>query len=277
MSEWLKRLLERSQNPLVRGIALSAIAFFSVMGLVTIISDAGFSEEIQNNRGLVWAGSVGIALMVPFGWSFRQQYKELTDSRSLVDQLQGEISDLKEQRDRAAQERDSGFALMKLYKAEIREDTISALQRLAFLAIKQEQWREKGAKVERLRVEETAAADDQGMYFGVEWPIVVIINLGAEDDVMEHMKFSVQDPTDLHEYGVIEIREVHPNGAQCRILEISDRAFWNDAELAVQEGRAWVADAPANMILPVSALKGIPPESAQQLLTWLRSIRGIEL
>ncbi len=277
MSEWLKRQVERSQNPLVRVIARSALAFIFVMGLVTVISAAGFSEEIQENRELLWAGTGGIALMVGFGWSYWQQYKELADSRSLIVQLQGEITDLKEERDRFAQERDSVFELMKLYKAEVREDTISALQRLAFLAIKQEQWREKEAKVERLRVEETVAADDEGMYFEVEGRIVVMINLGREDDVMEHMKFSVHDPTDLHEYGVIEIREVHLNGAQCRILEISDRAFWNDAEQAAQQGRAHVSDAPANIIVPVPALKEIPPESAQQLLTWLRSIRRIEL
>ena len=277
MSEWLKRQLERSQNHLVRAIALYAIAFLSLMGFVTIISDAGFSQEMHDYRGLVWAGTGGMALMVAFGWSYWQQYKELTDSRRLIHQLQGEISDLKGERDRFAQERDSALELMKSYKAEVREDTITALQRLAFVAIKQEQWRDKGAKVERLRVEETAAADEEAMYLGVDGHIDVMINLGAEDDVMEHMKFSVHDPTDLHEYGVIEIREVHPNGAVCRILEISDRAFWNDAEQAVQEGRARVSDAPANMITPVSELREIPPEGAQQLLIWLRGIRRLEV
>ena len=277
MSDMLKRQLERGQNPLLRVIALFALTFSSVIGIVTMISGAGFEKEIQNNRGLVWAVIGGIALMVAFGWQYWQQYKELGDSRGLIDQLQGKITHLKEQRDRFAQERDSVFELMKSYKAEVREDTINALQHLALFAIKREQWREKEAKVERLRVEESVAADDEGMHFEVEGRIVVMINLGAEDGVMEHMKFSVHDPTDLHEYGVIAIRAVHPNGAQCRISEISDRAFWNDAEQAAQEGRAYVSDAPANIILPVSALKEIPPESAQQLLSWLRSIRRIEL
>jgi len=276
MPEWLKQQL-KNPNPWVRIIALFVITFSSFMGFVTVISDTGFSQEIQNNRALVWAVALAMALFVAVGWSYWRQHRELTDSRTLVNQLQDEISNLEKQRDRFGEERDSALKLMQSYKAEVQEDTINTLQRLALLAIKQEQWREKEAKVERLRVEEAMPVDDESMDFGFEERIIVLINLGTEDDVMEHMRFSVQDPTDMHEYGIVEILEVHRNGARCGIVEVLDSAFWNDVRQAAQEGRSCVLDAPTNVIVPVSALKEIPPESAQQLLTWLRNIRRVEL
>jgi len=219
-----------------------------------------------------------MALLVTVGWLHFRKHKRIIDLRNLADQLEKEISDLMEERDRLIQERESAFRLMELYKAQTQEDIINQLQRIAMFCIMQEQWRKKGAKVERLRTEEAVESiGGEGADFEIVERITVIINLGTQDKVLKSIRFIVQDPTDSHEYGVIEVREVHQNGATCRILNISDVAFWSDAVEAAQEGRPCISEVSANVIVPDSALKEISPESAKQLLVWLQSISRVEL
>jgi hypothetical protein len=277
MNEWLQQTWERSKHPFVRTGVLFLIVFFAVLGLASMISDTGFAQEVQERRTLVWTGAAGIALVIAVGWLYYRNHRELTDSRNLIDQLRDEISDLENKSDRLVQERESAFRLMKSYRTQTQESVIDELQRLALFGIMQEQWRKTGAPIERLRVEETTPDSAASVYSVIEECIVVIVNLGKQDKVVEGMKFIVQDPTDSHEYGMIEVREVHPDGAICTLLEIADMAFWGDAVQAAQEGRPAILDTSVNVIVPASALKEIPQESAEQLLVWLQNIRRAEL
>lgn len=277
MSEWLQKLWKGSKHPLVRTIILFMTVFLAVLGLASTISDAGFAREIQEHRALVWKFSFGIALVIALGWLIFKREKELMRSRQLVGKLQQEISRLKEELSRSVKERDSAFELMKQYRAQTQEDVLNQLQQLALFGMLQEQWRKKGAKVERLRVEEATQIEIKDQDLEIEKQIAVIVNLGARDEVVAGMEFIVQDPADCHEYGIIRVQGVYPSGASCIILQMSDMAFWNDVVEAVEQKRPQVFDAPSNMIVPVSPLREIPSESAQELLTWLQNIRRAEL
>ncbi len=274
MNGWLQQAWEKSKSPYVRAPIMFAIMFLSVLGLTSLISDTGFAQEVHEYRVLVWIGSALIALIVAVGWLCYRNHRQLTGDKALICQLQEEITTLKAEKDRDVQKLESAFRLMEKYKAQTQEDIIARLQQLALFSIMQKQWLRKGARVERLRVEQPKSTEE---YSEVKERIAVIVNLGAEDKVTAHMPFIVQDPTDSHQYGVIEIQEVHPEGATCRIVEIADVAFWSDALQAASEERPAIVEPSANVIMPASALKEIPPESAEQLLAWLQNIRRIEL
>jgi ribosomal protein L9 len=277
MNDWLQRKWKKSKHPFVKAIALFILVFLAILGGISLISDTGFAREVQENRVLLWLITAAMASVAALGWLIHHISRELSDSKNLIDQLRDENSNFKNQLERVEQERESAFELMKPYKAQTQEEIINELEQLAQFAIMREQWRKKEAKVDRLRSEESVTNGDEDM-IGADQRVIVIINLGEQDRVMKHMRFVVQDPTDSHEYGVLEVQELYRNGAKCTILQISDMAFWSDVVQAAREGRPFVSDTPAaNVIVPQTPLREISPESAEELLSWLQNIRRAEL
>ena len=270
MEAWLQRIIQTTKSPWVHWGASLVLIFLAILGIVSIVSDIGFADVVTRFRVPILIASGIVALFSVGSWYLYHQRQELTKLRSTVDELKRKVDDLE-------QEKESAFRLMEKYRAQAQEDIINHLKRLAIFRIMQEKWREKGAKVERLRVEEITAIEGIDPEFAAKERITVIINLGAHDNIMKGMGFIIQDPTDSRKYGVIVVEEVHPRGATCRIVEISHRAFWGDAVQALKEAKSCILDAPTNVIVPDSPLKEISLESAQQLLTWLQSIERTEL
>ena len=270
MEAWLQRIIQTTKSPWVHRGALLVLILLAILGIVSIVSDIGFADVVTRFRVPILGASGILALLSVGSRYLYQQRQELTKLRTTVDKLHREVNDLEQQKE-------SAFRLMEQYRAQTQEDIINHLKRLAIFRIMQEKWRQKGAKVERLRIEETTAVEGIDPEFAAQERTTVIINLGEHDNIMKGMAFTVQDPTDSRKYGVIVVKEVHAQGASCSIVEISDRAFWGDALEAWKEGKPCVVEAPTNVIVSHSPLKEISLDSAQQLLVWLQSIERTEL
>lgn len=77
MIEWPRQQSRKTRDPFLRATLRFVVVFSPLMGLVAILSDTGFSQEIQQNRVLVWVGPAALALVVAFVWSVWHQYSEL--------------------------------------------------------------------------------------------------------------------------------------------------------------------------------------------------------
>ena len=270
MEDRLKRIMETAKSPWIVGGALLILVFIAILKIVALLSDIGFSDVVTGYRVPIVIAAAIVALLLVVVHYLDSKRQELIELRAAVDKLHGKVDDLEQQKD-------SAFRLMKHYRAQAQEDIINHLKRLAIFGIMQEKWRKKGAKVERIRIEEFSSVEDIDPAFADQERTTVIINLGECDSIMKDMTFIVQDPTDSRKYGVIVVNEVHPEGATCRIVEISDQAFWGDTLQAWQEGKSCILEAPTNVIVSDSPLKEIPSDRAQQLLVWLQSIERAEL
>lgn len=271
MEAWIQRIRQTTKSPWIRSGALFVLIFLAILGIVSLGSGIGFADVVVRFRVPILITSGIASLLFAGGWSLYRKRQELIKLRGTVDELQRKVNDLEQQKE-------SAFRLMQAYRTQTQEGVINLLKRLAIFGIMQEKWRQKGAKVERLRVEEEiAAVEGVAPELAAQEQTTVMINLGKHDNVMKGMAFIVQDPTDSRKYGVIVVEGVHSQGATCRIVEISDRAFWGDALQALEEGKSCVLEAPSNVIVPDSPLKEISLDSAQQLLVWLQSIERTEL
>lgn len=277
MDEWLQRARAKTTHPGVRAI----ISFLFVLSLlmlpVSVASDTGFGAEVQRHRLLVWIIAVVVAAIVTAVWAYYDLWRKLGKNRIEMDQLRKTVETTRAERDRSEQEKESAFKLMQSYKAQTQEDIMSQLEQLAAFSIMKDNWREKEARVERLRTQQAAAIDSSSSELEIVERIEAIINLGVGDKVSEGMRFIVADPVDSYEYGRVQIRRVHEAGSTCSITRISNPAFWEKALSAAQEGRPSVSEASANALTPDSAIQDISSESAEELLVWLQKIRKVEL
>lgn len=73
MNESLHQMWEKSRNPHVQAFLLMAIEFLSLLGLASLISDTGFSQEVQKYRYVVWIGSALIASGTAIFWLYNRR------------------------------------------------------------------------------------------------------------------------------------------------------------------------------------------------------------
>jgi|ERR1051325_768165 hypothetical protein len=269
MVDWLKRIWKRPAITSVTVLGLFLTIPWLILGVVSTLSDVGFSTEIANYRWkiLLVAGGAGVLAVTLYLYWFL--YYQQKTSRF-------EIRVLKQQNQDLNAQNESVLRLMERYKAEAQEDIFNRLKQLALYSIHQQAWKAKGARVERFRVE-SRGAEAVGNGNALE-RVTVLISLGSGDEVMRGMKFLVQDPTDLKEYGTIVIRECHPNGSVCSIFEIQHAAFWSKVTEAVSSGNtSEVIAAPPNVIVPNNPFKELTSDNAKQLLEWLQKLSPIDL
>lgn len=271
MEEWLNKLWDRWKNKKVGFVVLFLLVLLAILTIVALLSDIGFSDEVKSNRIWILKIAVSSALIIVFAYVCYRIYNLISGLKQRIQELEGNLGNVE-------QERDSALRLMERYRAEAQESIFNKLKQLAIFGIKQQEWKTKGAKVDRFRIEQISTSDNSDISTLIEH-ITVLINVGLQDDVLKGMRFIVQDPTDSQKYGVILVKETYDAGAACTIVETNHQAFWVDVIQNVQlrNGGTRILTAHANVIVPSTYLKEINPESAKQLLEWVQTLEGTEL
>ncbi len=272
MEDWLKDLWHKFKYKKIGLAILFIIVLFAILNPVSLISDIGFAEEVRHYRTLILKVALIVALVFIFVSYHINLYRERNTLKRTIKGLQSKV-------DEVEQDKESAFRLMERYKEEAQEDILNRLQQLATFSLRQQEWQQKGAKIERFRLEPSLNQSNLHTELIIAENVTVLINLGAQDSVTKGMRFIVQDPNDLQRYGVIIINECSEKGSACKIIEMSHQAFWYEVVQAVEskEGKAKILTASANMIVPDSPLKDMPPDGAKRLLEWLQTIKGVEL
>ena len=232
--------------------------------MIAQLSDVGFSSEVIKYRWwiIISALSLGVLAVVFYiYWFLYYQLRTLrTDNKDLIEQ------------------RDSAFRLMKRYKAEAHEDIFKRLTELAVSNILESSWKEKGARVERFRVEQSAVGNEDLHTNGSLDRVTIFINLGNKDGVLIGMRFFVQDPTDFKTYGTIVVNDCHEKGSTCSIVETDHPAFWAEVMEALRSpADSPIIQASPNVIISTSPFKELSSENAIQLMDWLTKLERVEL
>lgn len=271
MEEW-KKLWHGFRVGKIGLAILFLVVLFAGLNFIALVSDIGFAEEITNYRIQILKITFTSVLVLILVSYYIRIYHERNTFRTRVSELEDKVCDLEQQKD-------SAFRLMERYKGEAQEDIFKKLKQLAIFSLRQQEWQSKGAKIDRLRVEESLVVNDLDIELIVAELTTVLINIGDQDNVLTGMRFIVQDPTDSRKYGVILVKETSDNGAACKIVEMNHPAFWYEVIQTIEskEGKAKIFTASANVIVPYSALKNMHPDSAKQLLEWLQTVEGTEL
>jgi hypothetical protein len=191
--EWLKKFLRRPALSAVALLAVGSSIPWAALGVVSVVSDIGFSEEVKNYRWWIILASLALGVLADVIYVFWYLRYRLGVQRSEIDRLTRENEDLHEQKE-------SVFRLMKRYEAEAQESIFQRLTALAVSSIRESEWKKKGAKVERSRVERAPENDKDLQSTDSLYRVRVLINLGNNDGVITGMRFFVQDPTDLKKY-----------------------------------------------------------------------------
>lgn len=272
MEDWLKKLWMEFKHSKTGLVILFLIILSSGLNLVALVSDIGFSEEIKQYRLLILEIALGAGVVFILITYHIRIFQERNKFKDQVDELQRKLVDLE-------QEKESAFRLMERYKGEAQEDIFNRLNQLVIFSLKQHEWQNKGARVERFRIEEFILDNKLDVELLIAERVTVIISIGTQDGVLKGMRFIVQDPTDLRRYGVIEVKETAPSGAVCAIVGMDHQAFWYEVlqTIEAKEGKAKILNALANTIVPHSALKNMNPDNARELFEWLQTIKGTEL
>jgi hypothetical protein len=72
MEDWLRQIWERGKSPYARAFVLFVLLLLAELGLISVISDTGFSTEVQQYREFVWIAAIVIASLVAVIWLWRQ-------------------------------------------------------------------------------------------------------------------------------------------------------------------------------------------------------------
>jgi len=272
MEDWLKDLWHKLKYKKIGLAILFFIILFALLNPVSLVSDIGFAEEVRHYRALILEVALAIALVIIFISYHISLYRERNTLEQSIRELRSKVDELE-------QDKESAFRLMERYKEEAQEDILNRLKQLATFSLRQQEWQQKGAKIERFRLEPSLNESNLHTEIIIAENVTVLINLGVQDNVAKGMRFIVQDPNDLQRYGVITVNECSENGSACKIIEMSHQAFWYEVVQAVEskEGKAKILTASANIIVPDSPLKDMPPDGAKRLLEWLQTIKGVEL
>jgi hypothetical protein len=274
MVDWLKKHWRNPRFKRFSFLILFVIILGVILEVITVLSDIGFSDEVTTYRWWILLGAAVIGLLGVTVYDYISTYKERKDLRSEKEKLEQSNSDLNEQKE-------SAFRLMEAYKAEAQEDIFNRLKHLAIFSIHQQDWKQRGAKIDRFRVEQRIPPETESQIGGdTLGRVTILINLGSKDNVMKGMKFIVQDPADLKKYGTIVVRECHENGSACSIIETHHPAFWSEVREALQSpdhDSGVIIAASSNVIVPNNPFRELSSENAKQLLDWLQRLEGIEL
>lgn len=269
MLEFLHRLFNRPVLTVLTLVILFFAITWSCLGVISVLSDVGFSIEITQYRWWIVLVAVCAGVLSILSYIYWYLWHQVKDLRLQLITLKSENRDLNEQRD-------SAFRLMKRYRSEAQESIFTRLRELALSGILAPTWKEKGAKVERFRVEQSVVAElhaDDSLS-----RVTIFINLGDKDGVLIGMRFIVQDPVDFKKYGTIVVNKCHEGGSACSIVDVDHAGFW----APVIEALRSPADTPIihalpNAIIPSSPYQLLTDESAVQLLDWLIKLEGVEL
>lgn len=271
MFEWLQKLLRR---PAVTAVSLLLLFFgipWVILGIVSVVSDVGFSSEITKYRWWIvgTAAALGVLAVVLYLYWFLYHQVML---------LRLEVSTLRSQNQDLTEQKESAFRLMERYKTEAQEDIFKRLRELAISSILQPKWKKKGARVERFRVEGSVLGNEDLHVQDSLDRVTIFINLGSRDGVLTGMRFFVQDPTDFKKYGTIVVNACHEGGSSCSIVETDHPAFWVEIREALRSpSDSPIIQATQNIIVPTSPYKELDPENATQLLDWLIKLESVDL
>lgn len=274
MVDWLKK---HWRDPRFRRFSV-LILFLIILGVIleviTVLSDIGFSDEVTRYRWWILLGATVVGLLGVTLYDYINVYRERNSLRNQKGELEQSNADLNEQKE-------SVFRLMEAYKAEAQEDIFNRLKHLAIFSIHQQDWKQRGAKIDRFRVEQRMSQETGSDISGDTLSrVTILINLGSKDNVMKGMKFIVQDPADLKKYGTIIVRECHENGSACSIIETDHPAFWSEVKEALQSANhdsGVIIQASSNIIVPNNPFRELSSENAKQLLDWLQRLEAVEL
>jgi hypothetical protein len=271
MEDWLQQLWKKPQFKSIAFLLLFLLIVYAALNQVALMSDVGFSDEIKSYRWWILLAVGIVGFVGVFGYHYFQLYRERKTLLSQLEKLSNDNDDL-------IQQKESLLRLMEAYKSEAQEDILNRLRQLAIFSIRQQEWKARGARVERFRIEESRINGDESEIDIVE-RITVLVSIGAKDDVSRGMRFIIQDPTDNQKYGTIVVRECYESGAACSVVEMTHPAFWGDIReaLELKGGKVGIVSASANILVPQTPFKELTLESAKQLLDWLQKLEGVEL
>ncbi len=268
--EFLHKLLNRPALTVITLVLLFFVIAWSCLGVISVLSDAGFSKEITEYRWWIVLGAACAGVVSVLTYIYWYFWHQVSDLRSQVGALRSENRDLTEQKE-------SALRLMERYRSEAQESIFKRLQDLALSGILAPVWKEKGAQVQRFRIERVT--DTEGLHTKDSLDrVTVFINLNDKDGVMIGMPFFVQDPVDFKKYGTIVVKECHEQGSTCSIVDTEHTGFWTPVIKALQSPNdAEIINAMPNIITPTSPYQQLADNSAVELLDWLNKLEDVEL
>jgi hypothetical protein len=271
MVEWLQQTLRKPKLSVPTLFGIGAAIPWLALGAVAVFSDIGFAEEVKANRWRIISGSLLLGLVGVAAYVYWFLCYRVRTLQSEIGKLQRDNQDLNDQKE-------SVFRLMKRYEAEAQESIFERLEALALSSIMHAEWKKKGARVERARVEKASKGDEDLQSLDSLYRVTVFINLGQQDSVFSGMRFFVQDPTDLRNYGTIVINECHAEGSSCSIVHMDHQGFWADVLEALQSpDESPIIQAPPNILVSTSPFKELSEESAAELIDWLLKLKRVKL
>ena len=267
MENWLQDLLHRTSYKSIRIIITIIIVFLALAGLISLIGDLGFGDEIVRYRWQIWLVLVILSIIVVLVY-------EVVKGLRMISNLNNQIKDINRQLDEAKLQEESLLRLMEKYKRAAYSEVLDHLSRLLILTAKREQWQTNQAQVTKVRVKPFSGAEAIDPEFARKERIDVIINIGQKAGVCEGMEFLVRDPQIPLDYGVISVRKVHADGAICTLIEELDAGFWAQFQESTDKHASNILEVADNRIVPnlPPTFDSITPESADNLRTIISKI-----
>lgn len=267
MENWLQDLLHKTSCKSIRIFITIIIVFLALAGLIALINDLGFGDDIVKYRFQISLVLIILSIIVVL------VYEVVKDTR-MISNLNNQIKDINGQLDEAKVQAESVLRLMEKYKRAAYAEVLDHLNRLLIYTSKREEWQANQAQVTKVKVKPFSGAEAIDLEFARKERIDVIINIGQKAGVREGMEFLVRDPQIPLDYGVISVREVHPDGAYCTLIEEFYAGFWAKIHETTEKNTPKILVVADNRIVPnlPTAFYSITPESADNLRTTISKI-----
>jgi cell shape-determining protein MreC len=267
MEDWLNKVLRSTKNTSVRIIIMMFVVFLALAGLISLVGDLGFGENIATYRWQIWIILIVLSVIGVLTY-------EVIKGTRMVSSLNNQIKVIKDQLEEAKKREDSLLRLMEKYKRSAYAEVLQHLDRLLILVIKRDEWLTNDAHVSKVRIKPYSGAEVIDPEFARKERIEIIISIGQKAGVTEGMEFLMTDSQIPLEYGLISVSKVYADGASCILIEELDTGFWAQFHGLTKKQAAKIVEAPDNRIVPYlpNTFDAITPESAENLRTIISKI-----
>lgn len=229
-------------------VVLSLIVI--VLGILATARILGFGSGIENNRGVVSVSALAVAFLLGLGYEVWRLTGRLEKKASCISDLESKVENLEESISSLEKEKSFLSRLMEGYKNYTHDEVLKKLHIILNTLDKKEEWEKSDACVDRVKVKPDDTPDGVDIKHKVSKLADVMINIGKDSGVSKGVIFRVVDPSSMELYGKIEVVDVSPKSAVCRLSPDYNSVFWSEIEKCVDKNSNCIIGVTSNLIKP---------------------------
>lgn len=254
----------------LRGLLYAA----ALGGVVALVSDIGFGDEITASRGHFVAWMLALGALTSCAKEILDFENAARGHVASLNEANTEVARLNLLNESLGEDKESLLRLMESYKSSAYVDIVDQLETFLHARISLSELEGARLQAERARIDSEASPNDVPADIKMTHRAIIIISGGKEQGVREGMSFHVVDPDTGATYAVLSATEVHASASECSVIGQYDNVFMSEILEKLNSDTSGTVALTSNRLIPLmpDGLSEMDADSARQLLSALQDV-----